>query len=136
MVAALMNVAPTESAGYCSPNGWIDADLFVIWLEHFTVSTNACTVNQQIIIMDGYHSHKILAAIIFARSKGITASSATSLHTQDAATRHNVLQITVDRVQQRSRQLDGHQSRLRNVVLRHGWCVQYSLQQITEISHP
>ena len=29
MVAALMNGAPPESVGYCSPNGWIDADLFV-----------------------------------------------------------------------------------------------------------
>ena len=71
MVTALMNGAPPESVGYCSPNGWIDADLFVKRLEHFAPSTNACKENQQIIIMDGHHSHKTLAAITFARSKGI-----------------------------------------------------------------
>ena len=54
---------------YCSPNGWIDADGFVKWLEHFAASTNAWTENQQ--IMDGHHSHKTLAAVTFARSKGI-----------------------------------------------------------------
>ena len=71
MVAVLMNGAPPESVGCCIPNGWIDADLFVKWLEHFAASTNACKENQQIIIMDGHHSHKTLAAITFARSKGI-----------------------------------------------------------------
>ena len=71
MVAALMNAVPPESKGYCSPNGWIDADLFVKWLEHFAASTNACTENQQIISTDGHHSHKTLAAITLARSKGI-----------------------------------------------------------------
>ena len=71
MVATLMNGAPPDSVGYCSPNGWIDAYLFVKWLEHFAASTNACTENQQIIIMDGHHSHKTLVAIAFARSKGI-----------------------------------------------------------------
>ena len=71
IVAALLNGAPPESVGYCSPNGWIDADVFVKWLEHFAASTNACTENHQIIIMDGHHSHKSLAAITFARSKDI-----------------------------------------------------------------
>ena len=69
MVATLMNGAPPDYVGYCSPNGWIDADFFVKWLEHFDVSTNAYTENQQ--IMDGHHSHKTLAAITFARSKDI-----------------------------------------------------------------
>ena len=33
--------APSESVNYCSPNGWIDADVFVKWLKHLAASTNA-----------------------------------------------------------------------------------------------
>ncbi|KAK2191334.1 hypothetical protein NP493_54g05037 [Ridgeia piscesae] len=66
-----MNGAPPESVGYCSPNGGINVGLFVKWLEHFAASTNASTENQPIIFMDGHHGHKTLAAITFARSKGI-----------------------------------------------------------------
>ena len=61
--------ATPASVGYCSPNGWIDADLFIKLFEHFAASTNARTENQQIVIIDGHHSHKPLAAITFARYK-------------------------------------------------------------------
>ena len=118
MVAALMNGATPESVDYSSPNGWIGADLFVKWLEHFAASTNACKENQQIIIMDGHHSHNTFGCDNLREIQRHTAArSATSVHTQDAAARHNVLQMTEDRVQQRSRQLDGHQSRSTNDVL-------------------
>ena len=78
MESTLIQASP-ESVGYSNPNGWIDADLFVKGLEYFAASTNAYTENQQIIIMDGHHSHKTLAAII---QRHTTASYVTSIHTQ------------------------------------------------------
>ncbi|KAI0235340.1 hypothetical protein LSAT2_014173, partial [Lamellibrachia satsuma] len=72
MVASLMIGAPYQSVGYCSPNGWTDSDLFVKWLEHFASFTNASVDVPQIVILDGHHSHKTLAAVEYARSRGIT----------------------------------------------------------------
>ena len=67
MVASLTKGAPYESVGYCSFNGWTDSDLFVKWLEHFVSFTNA-----SVDIVDGHHSRKTLAAVEYARSRGIT----------------------------------------------------------------
>jgi len=71
MLDALMNGAPPQSVGYCSTSGWTDSSLFVKWLEHFVKFTNCSATSPQIIIMDGHHSHKTLAAILYAREHGI-----------------------------------------------------------------
>ena len=71
MVETLMNGAPPQSLGCCSPFGWTDASLFVKWLQHFVQFTNCSPTSPQIVIMDGHHSHKTLAAILFAREHGI-----------------------------------------------------------------
>ena len=71
MVDALMIGAPPQSLGCCSDSGWTDGSLFIKWLEHFVQFTNASPVAQHIVIMDGHHSHKTIAAINFAREHGI-----------------------------------------------------------------
>ena len=72
MVDALMQGAPPQSIGCCSDNGWTDSGLFVRWLEHFVKTTKASVNTPQLIILDGHHSHKTLAAVEFCRSHGIT----------------------------------------------------------------
>lgn len=72
MVDTLMNGAPPQSVGCCSASGWTDSDLFVKWLEHFAHFTSCSQTAPQIIIMDGHHSHKTLAAILYAREHGIS----------------------------------------------------------------
>ena len=72
MIDALMQGAPPQSAGYCSDNGWTDSELFFRWLEHFVSMTNASVNVPHIIILDGHHSRKTLAAVEFARNHGIT----------------------------------------------------------------
>lgn len=71
MVDSLMHGAPPQSIGCCSPNGWTDSDLFVKWLMHFIQFTNSSKQSQHVIILDGHHSHKSLAAINVARDHGI-----------------------------------------------------------------
>lgn len=71
MVDALMAGAPPQAVGYASPNGWTDAELFLRWLEHFVNFTNASKDVKQIIILDGHHSHKTLAAVTYAREHGL-----------------------------------------------------------------
>ena len=71
MVESLMNGAPPQSVGCASSSGWIDAELFLKWLNHFAIVTNASSNAPQIIILDGHHSHKTLEAVVFARAHGI-----------------------------------------------------------------
>ena len=71
MSDSLMAGAPPQSIGFASKNGWIDQDLFVKWLEHFVKFADPSPKNPHIIILDGHHSHKTLAAVDFCREKGI-----------------------------------------------------------------
>ena len=52
----LMGAAPPQSNGYASGNGWTNAEIFVLWLKHFTNTTKAPMDNKQVIILDGHHS--------------------------------------------------------------------------------
>ena len=70
MLDQLMRGAPDRSVGYCSKSGWTDCDLFVKWLQHFVVVTNASKATPQVTILDGHHSHKSLDAITFAVENG------------------------------------------------------------------
>ena len=68
MTETLMNGAPPQSVGYASSSGYVDADLF---LKHFVRSASPSTEKPNIIILDGHHSHKTLAAVEFCRANGI-----------------------------------------------------------------
>ena len=37
----LMGAAPPQSKGYATGNGWTSAEIFVLWLKHFTNTTKA-----------------------------------------------------------------------------------------------
>jgi hypothetical protein len=71
MVDTLMVGAPPQSLGCCSSNGWTDSTLFLKWHEHFVKFTNSSPAAQHIIVIDGHHGHKTLAAIHCARQFGI-----------------------------------------------------------------
>ena len=87
----LMKDAPVCSIGVASPSGWTDSDLFVHWLLHFVKSTGADENNQQILILDGHHSHKTLDAVIFTREHGVPYHR-TALHAQASAFRSFIFQ--------------------------------------------
>lgn len=71
MVESLMNGAPPGSMGICTKSGWTDSDCFMIWLKHFCKTANPSKNNKHLIIMDGHHSHKSVAAIEFCLENGI-----------------------------------------------------------------
>ena len=71
MVDQLMQGAPPQSVGHASASGWTDAGLFLKWMEHFVLYTNASTQNRHLIVLDGHHNHKTLDAVNYARSHGI-----------------------------------------------------------------
>ena len=71
MNEALMEGAPPGSAGAASSSGWMEADTFMEWLKHFAQTAKPTPEEPCILILDGHVSHKTLAAIEFAREKGI-----------------------------------------------------------------
>ncbi|XP_041367107.1 uncharacterized protein LOC121381816 [Gigantopelta aegis] len=71
MVDALMNSAPTGSTGHCTDNGWTDDERFLKCLKHFTSVAKPKKEEKHVIILDGHHSHKTLAAVEYGRSNGI-----------------------------------------------------------------
>ena len=71
MLAQLLTGAPPQSIGCKSDSGWTDASLFLDWLKHFASFTCCSKDNPHVVILDGHHSHKTLAAVNFAREKGI-----------------------------------------------------------------
>ena len=71
MAPALMKGAPVGAIGAVSKSGWTDSDLFLAWLKHFAYITNSSKQNQQLLVLDGHHSHKTLAAVEYARENGI-----------------------------------------------------------------
>lgn len=71
MDVKLMNNAPAGAIGTCSDNGWTNCEIFVKWLEHFKSIAKPEQNGKHILVMDGHHSHKTLAALDFARENGI-----------------------------------------------------------------
>lgn len=71
MTPLLMTGCPPGSTSTCTANGWSDADCFLLWLQHFVTHAKPTRDEKHIIILDGHHSHKTLAAIDFARENGI-----------------------------------------------------------------
>ncbi|KAK3891928.1 hypothetical protein Pcinc_004234 [Petrolisthes cinctipes] len=55
----------------CTGNEWSDADCFLTWLRHFATLAKPTQEEKHIIILDGHHSHKTLAAVDFVRENGI-----------------------------------------------------------------
>jgi len=71
MLAQLLTGELPQSIGCKSDSGWTDVSLFLDWLKHFASFTCCSKDNPHVVILDGHHSHKTLAAVNFAREKRI-----------------------------------------------------------------
>ena len=75
MPATLLTGSPPGTVSYTSENGWINSELFVMWLQHFVKHARPSKDEPVILILDGHGSHKTLAATDFARDHGIAMIS-------------------------------------------------------------
>ena len=101
----------------------------MLWLKHFTNTTTA-SINKQVIILDGHHSHKTLEAINYARAHGIT------LITLPPHSTHKMqpLDITFFKHEMlltmlRRDLLDGEPPRDENIHVRHQWYIWKSIYE-------
>ena len=68
---SLMAGSPPGSVGAVSDSGWTNDDLFMKWLEHFTLHVKCSQSDKCLLLVDGHSSHKTLRAVNFCRENGI-----------------------------------------------------------------
>ena len=67
----MLNGAPNGSLGLATPSGWMNCELFVVVLKHFTKHMNVSKNNPAILVMDNHESHVTLQTIDTARENGL-----------------------------------------------------------------
>ena len=66
---------PPGSVYSCSKTGWINEELFVVWLKHFAQFTHASNDNKMLLILDNHSTHCSSEAYDICREKGIVMVS-------------------------------------------------------------
>ena len=69
--AELMDDTSAGTIGVCREKGWMDSELFLEFLKHFTRFVHCSPNNKVLLLLDGHCSHKTLEAIEYCRSNGI-----------------------------------------------------------------
>ena len=59
----LMIGAPSENVALAQPNGWMNAEFFLKWLQHFAKFSKPSKEKPVLLVLDGHSSHKDLAVI-------------------------------------------------------------------------
>ena len=59
------------TAGFVSPNGWMDSTLFPAYLDHFIAHVRPTVEKKALVILDDHVSHRSLEAVTKARDNGI-----------------------------------------------------------------
>jgi len=72
MADSLKSGAPNGTIFACTESGWIDAQVFLQWLQHFIDCVKPSNDNKHLLVLDGHACHsKNLEAIQLARENGI-----------------------------------------------------------------
>ncbi|KAL4092450.1 hypothetical protein QTP88_026951 [Uroleucon formosanum] len=66
---------PIGAVYECSKKGWINEELFIVWLKHFVKITCATPDNPILLLLDNHSSHCTLASFEYCRENGIVMSS-------------------------------------------------------------
>jgi hypothetical protein len=59
----------------CSKSGWLNEDLFLLWVKHFLKHTHFPPEDPTLLIMDNRSSHTSLRIYMFCKENGVTAIS-------------------------------------------------------------
>lgn len=55
----------------CSQSGWINEDIFLVWLKHFVKHTGTNAENPTLLILDNHESHSSLQSYEYCRKNGV-----------------------------------------------------------------
>ncbi|XP_072384664.1 uncharacterized protein [Diabrotica undecimpunctata] len=65
----LMLGAPTGAVAECHVSGWVQADIFTRWLQHFIKFTKPSAADPVLFVLDGHYSHTRNVALIDLANK-------------------------------------------------------------------
>lgn len=68
----MIHGAPLGTLRLAAASGWMNAELFVDVIEHFTKHVSASKENPALLIIDNHESHLSIQALDLAKSSGIT----------------------------------------------------------------
>lgn len=71
MQERLLDNAPPGSKGYCSPSGWTNSEIFLIWLKFFVEVVRPTPDKKIILVLDNHESHKYYPALKYATDNHI-----------------------------------------------------------------
>lgn len=72
MSPLLQKDGPINAIYHCSKNGWINEELFVIWLDHFIAYSKPTKESPVLLVMDNHSTHTTLAAYNKCKDNNIT----------------------------------------------------------------
>lgn len=76
MNVQLLRGTPPGTIGEVHPSGWVQANLFTRWLEHFIETTKPSAESPVLLVLDGHYSHtRNIDFILRARENHITVIS-------------------------------------------------------------
>lgn len=68
----MIHGAPPGTLGLAAASGWMNAEIFVDVIKHFTKHVSASKENPALLIMDNHESHLSIEALDLAKSSGVT----------------------------------------------------------------
>ncbi|XP_072389298.1 uncharacterized protein [Diabrotica undecimpunctata] len=69
MKTELMLGAPNGAVAECHVSGWVQADIFIRWLQHFIQFTKSSAADHVLLVLDGNYSHTRNFALIDSAKK-------------------------------------------------------------------
>lgn len=71
MSEQLCKNGPIGAIYECSKRGWINEELFLVWLKHFVKITCPSKDNPILLLLDNHNSHTTLSSYNFCRENGV-----------------------------------------------------------------
>lgn len=62
---------PVGCAGGANPSGWINEEIFLLYLAHFVKNVKPSQINRILLLLDNHDSHLSIDALDFAKKNGI-----------------------------------------------------------------
>lgn len=68
---SMLNGTPPGSSGAAHPSGWMNQEIFLLWIEHFAKYCKCSKEKPVLLLLDNHTSHISIAAIDAAKEKGV-----------------------------------------------------------------
>lgn len=75
MKDSLLDNAPPGTQATCTDNGWINADVFLIWLQFFVETVRPSADKKVLLLLDNHEAHKFVKGLDYASENNVIVLS-------------------------------------------------------------